>query len=78
MCIRCGPDPITDRETSRRLAVGLGQFLHDMLSDGYCMVLERCNPWPHVAIRHHHAQPARVCRRFRVRQNRDAPIDLLR
>ena len=28
-----------------------------------CSRLFRCNPWPHVAIRHHHAQPAPVCRR---------------
>jgi len=40
--------------------------------------LEQCNPWPHVATRHHHAQLARVCRPFSVGQSRDAPIGLLR
>jgi len=32
--------------------------------------LERCNPWPHVATCHHHAQSARVCRPFSARQSR--------
>jgi len=32
-------------------------------------ILEQRNPWPHVATRHHQAQPAPVCRHFSVRQS---------
>jgi len=41
-------------------------------------LLEQCNLWPHVGTRHHNAQLARVCRPFKARQSRDAPIGLLR
>jgi len=33
----------------------------------FYIVPERCNPWPHVATRHHHAQPANMYGPFRAR-----------